>query len=130
MTAVPFPAGTENFSLLFLQGLWFKSRLERVLTAQHHSTTTVIAMISRGRGAQIINRTKFASLFRFFRVSVSSKSCDISVGIALGYGLDDWSSRVRSPTGAGNFSLHHRDQNSSGAHPVFYPVGNRDSPWG
>jgi hypothetical protein len=33
------------------------------------------------------------------------KSRDSSVGIALGYGLDDWISRVRFPVGAGNFSL-------------------------
>jgi hypothetical protein len=37
-----------------------------------------------------------------------------SVGIALGYGLDDRGSRVRFLTGAGNFSLHHRVQNGSG----------------
>jgi hypothetical protein len=31
------------------------------------------------------------------------KSRDSSVGIALGYGLDDRGSRVRFPAGAGNF---------------------------
>jgi hypothetical protein len=36
------------------------------------------------------------------------KSRDSSVGIALGYGLDDRGSRVRFPAEAGNFSLHHR----------------------
>jgi hypothetical protein len=36
------------------------------------------------------------------------KSRDSSVGIALGYGLDDLGSRVRFPEKAGNFSLHHR----------------------
>jgi hypothetical protein len=51
------------------------------------------------------------------------KSRDSSVGIALGYGLDDRGSRVRFPAGAGNFSLHHRVQNGSGAHPTFYPTG-------
>jgi hypothetical protein len=44
-----------------------------------------------------------------------------SVGIALGYGLNDRGSRVRFPAGAGNFSLHRRVQNGSGAHPVSYP---------
>jgi hypothetical protein len=34
------------------------------------------------------------------------KSRDSSVGIALGYGLDDRGSRVRFPARAGNFSLH------------------------
>jgi hypothetical protein len=51
----------------------------------------------------------------FSRISLISKSCDSSVGIALGYRLDDRGSRVRFPAGAGNFSLHHRDQNGSGA---------------
>jgi hypothetical protein len=46
---------------------------------------------------------------------------------ALGYGLDDRGSRVRFPAGSGNFSLHHRVQNGSGAHPTSYPVGTRDS---
>jgi hypothetical protein len=54
-------------------------------------------------------------------------ACDSSVGIALGYGLDDRGSRVRFPAGAGNFSLHHRVQNGSGAHPASYPMGTRGS---
>jgi hypothetical protein len=41
-----------------------------------------------------------------------------SVGIALGYGLDDRGSRVRFPAAAGNFSLHHRVQNGSGGKVV------------
>jgi hypothetical protein len=52
---------------------------------------------------------------------------DSSVGIALGYGLDDRGSRVRFPAGAGNFSLHHRVQNGTGAHPASYPMGTRGS---
>jgi hypothetical protein len=56
-----------------------------------------------------------------------NKSRDSSVGIALGYGLDDRGSTVRFPGGAGNFSLHHRVQNGSGAHPASYPVGMRGS---
>jgi hypothetical protein len=51
------------------------------------------------------------------------KSRDISVGIALGYGLKDRGSRVRFPAGAGNFSLHHCVQNGSGAHPASCPMG-------
>jgi hypothetical protein len=51
------------------------------------------------------------------------RSRDSSVGIALGYGLDDRGSRVLFPAGAGNFSLHHRVQISSGAHPVSYLMG-------
>jgi hypothetical protein len=55
------------------------------------------------------------------------KSRDSSVGIALGYGLDEWGSRVRFLAGAGNFSLHHRVQNGSGVHPASYPTGTRGS---
>jgi hypothetical protein len=55
------------------------------------------------------------------------ESRDSSVGVALGYGLDDRGSRVRFPAGAGNFTLHHRDQNGSGAHPASYPMGTRGS---
>jgi hypothetical protein len=50
-----------------------------------------------------------------------------SVGTALGHGLDNRGSGVRFPAGAGNFSLHHRVQNGSGAHPASYPMGTRDS---
>jgi hypothetical protein len=45
----------------------------------------------------------------------------------LGYGLDDWGSRVRFLVGAGNFFLEHRVQNGSGAHPASYPMGTRGS---
>jgi hypothetical protein len=55
------------------------------------------------------------------------QSRDSSVGIALGYGLDDRASRFRFPAGVGNLSLHHRVQNSSGAHTASYPMGNRGS---
>jgi hypothetical protein len=56
-----------------------------------------------------------------------SQSRDSSVGIALGYGLDDRGSKVRFPAGAGNLSLHHRVRNGSGAHPSSYPMGIRGS---
>jgi hypothetical protein len=36
-------------------------------------------------------------------------------------------SGVRAPAGAGNFSLHHRVQTNSGAHPASYPMGTRSS---
>jgi hypothetical protein len=55
------------------------------------------------------------------------KGRDGSIGIALGYGLDDRCSRVRFSAGAGNFFLHHRVQNGSGAHPASYPMGTRGS---
>jgi hypothetical protein len=53
-----------------------------------------------------------------------------SVGIALGYGLDDRGSTVRFPVGTGDFFLHHRLQNGSGAHPASYPMGTRGSSLG
>jgi hypothetical protein len=59
---------------------------------------------------------------------VTTDSRDSSVSnVALGYGLDDRGCRVRLPVGAGNFSLHHRVQNGSGAHPASYPMGTRGS---
>jgi hypothetical protein len=41
--------------------------------------------------------------------------------------LEDRGFRVRFPAGAGNFSLHHRVHNGSGAHPASYPVDTRGS---
>jgi hypothetical protein len=43
------------------------------------------------------------------------------------YGLDDGGSRVRFQAGAGNFSLHHRVQNGSGAHPASYRMHTKGS---
>jgi hypothetical protein len=48
-----------------------------------------------------------------------------SIGMALGYGLDDRGYRVRFPAGAGIFSPQHRVQNGSGANPASNPVGHR-----
>jgi hypothetical protein len=62
------------------------------------------------------------SLFFFFLVHEIIKSRDSSVGIVLGYGLNDRGSRVQFPTGAGNSSLYHRIQNGSGAHPASYTM--------
>jgi len=45
----------------------------------------------------------------------------------LGYELDDRGSRFRFPAEAENFSLHHRVQNGSGAHPASYPMGTGGS---
>jgi hypothetical protein len=59
-------------------------------------------------------------------VSPALLHCHVSVGIALGYGLDDRRSRVRFPVGAGS-SLHRRLQNGSEAHPASCPVGTRGS---
>jgi hypothetical protein len=62
--------------------------------------------------------------------SMKRWSRDSSVGLTLGYGLDNRGSRVRFPVGAGNFSLHHRVQDGSGAHSASYQMGTRSSfPW-
>jgi hypothetical protein len=45
----------------------------------------------------------------------------------LGYGLDDWGSRVQFPAGAENFSLYCPIQNDSGTHPASYLMGNMGS---
>jgi hypothetical protein len=41
--------------------------------------------------------------------------------------LDTRGSRVPFSAEAGNFSLHYRVQNGSGAHLVTYPMGTEDS---
>jgi hypothetical protein len=64
---------------------------------------------------------------KILKCFLTLESRDSSVGIALGYGLDDWGSRVRFPAEAGNFSLHHRARNGSGTHPTSYPMGTRGS---
>jgi hypothetical protein len=64
------------------------------------------------------------------RTYILVASHDISVGIALGHGLDDRGSRVPFAAGAENFSLHHRVQNGSGSHSTSYPMGTRGLfPW-
>jgi hypothetical protein len=47
----------------------------------------------------------------------------ISVCTASGYGLKDWMIGFLFPAWAGNFSLHHRVQTGSEAHPASYPMG-------
>jgi hypothetical protein len=44
-----------------------------------------------------------------------------SAGLRAGWSV------VRVPSGSGTFSLHHRIQISSGAHPASYPMGTRSS---
>jgi hypothetical protein len=71
-------------------------------------------------------------LCKSLSVSCPGELCQIIVPtsfdiIALAYGLDDQGSRVPFPSGAGNFSLHHRVQNGSGTHPASYSMGTRGS---
>jgi hypothetical protein len=69
----------------------------------------------------------FSYIYIYIYIYIYRKSRDSSVDIALDYGPDDRGSRVRFPARAGNFSLHHRVQNGSGAHPASYPMGIRGS---
>jgi hypothetical protein len=69
----------------------------------------------------LLNTPVHIVFFNLINLSCSW-SRDSSVGMALGYGLDDRGSRIRFLAGAGNFSLRHRVQNGSGAHPASYPM--------
>jgi hypothetical protein len=82
-------------------------------------------IISINHSLRIVSRCP--SIFYLCNSFDILQSHDSPVGIALGYGLNDRDSRVRFPAGAGNFSLHHRVPNGSGAHPTSYPVGTEDS---
>jgi hypothetical protein len=69
-----------------------------------------------------------ATTTHVFVICVSLISNDnLLAGTALGYGLDDRGSRVRFLAGTGTFSLHHRIQNNSGAHPASYTMVTRGS---
>jgi hypothetical protein len=57
-----------------------------------------------------------------FTYTTTAMRRDSLVGIATGYGLNDRMIGVRFLAGTGNFSLLHRVQTSSGAHPAFYPM--------
>jgi hypothetical protein len=65
---------------------------------------------------------------RFRRLcKVEKHKLRFPVGIALGYGLDDWGSRFWFPAGAANFSFHHCIQNGSGVHSASYPMDTSGS---
>jgi hypothetical protein len=51
------------------------------------------------------------------------KKLHVLIDSLIGIGLDDRGSRVQFSAGAENFSLHHRVQRGSGAHPASYPMG-------
>jgi hypothetical protein len=71
-------------------------------------------------------RKAFVQLVLLIILFVKFKSRDSSVGIVTDYGLDDRMVGFRIPARAGNFSLHHRDQTDSGAHPASHSMGT----WG
>jgi hypothetical protein len=69
-------------------------------------------------------QTYFQKLFLLTTISRAVIAQSVSLP---GYGLDDRGSRVRFPARAGNFSLHHRVQNGSGAHPASYRMTTKGS---
>jgi hypothetical protein len=54
-------------------------------------------------------------------------SRDGSIDLAISYGLNKRMIGVRFAAGAGNFSVRHHVQTSSGAHPASYPMGTEGS---
>jgi hypothetical protein len=82
--------------------------------------------IPRPAGNRILEpRSSSPARYRPSNSGSPSHTCIII--IYLHHTLDNGGSRVRFPAGAGNFSLHHRVQNGSGAHPASYPMGTRSS---
>jgi hypothetical protein len=93
-------------------------------TSHFYRSRNFITMFTRGRHWFL----SWARLTQSISVrSLITLSRENSVGVALGHGLDDRGSRVLFRVGAENFSLRHRVQNVSGAHPASYPMGNRGS---
>jgi hypothetical protein len=86
-----------------------------------HSWFSAHSLPDRGVTDLMPTRSSFSVTNRYAQSRYSS------VGIALGYGLDDRGSRVWFPAGTANFSLHHRVQNGSGAHPASYQMSTRGS---
>jgi hypothetical protein len=72
-------------------------------------------------------RNLFPDFYIQFHCVILKDIRNNSVGIKLGYGLDERGSRVWFPAGAGSFPLHHRVQNRSGDHPASYEMGTRGS---
>jgi hypothetical protein len=63
-------------------------------------------------------------LLLFYSITARAR---VSVCVCVCMGLDDRGSRIRFSAGAGNFSLYHRVQNGSRAHPASYLMGTMGS---
>jgi hypothetical protein len=98
------------------------------LGGRSRTLTAMSPVSSCGGLSQTIFQVEVLWVVPLCSVVVGYHRHDSSVGIALGYRPDDRGSRVRFLAEAGNFSLHHRVQNGSGAHPASYPVGTRKRP--
>jgi hypothetical protein len=108
-------------------GSWWKHRLWKEFLTAFRLARPVTCLMHRDRSASNIHDTVLCRRRRNTRRNICPPGRDSSVGIALGYGLDDLGSRVRFPAVAGNYFLHHRLQNGSGAHQAFYLMGTRGS---
>jgi hypothetical protein len=58
-----------------------------------------------------------------WQYGLTYRSRDSSVGIATGYGLDDWGTGVSVPVGSW-ISLLYVVQIGAGFHTAFYPIGS------
>jgi hypothetical protein len=100
-----------------------------ILQAQVHWVSNDLAVT-----AGLFNCSTLLFMLWIFHIGNLRGHTEIFVaGIARWYttGLRDGWSGVRAPAGTGNFSLHHRLQTGSGAHPASYPMGIRGFfPWG
>jgi len=72
----------------------------------------------------IIRETEGGYDIEILGIKWSEKNRDSSVGIGLGYELDDRGSKILFSAGTGNFPPRHRVQTGFGTHPIFYPMGN------
>jgi hypothetical protein len=110
------------------EGLGIRTNLRLPFTLDHQESLQNSALITLFRRSlrdsqQYIQYYQPRLCNRINNGTSEEKSRDSSFGIALGYGLNDRSYRVRFPAGAGNFSLHHRVQNGSAPpHPPIQRV--------
>jgi hypothetical protein len=79
------------------------------------------------RGGIILQKFKRREFFVAIFFSPSSTNLGAEIAQWYSDGLRAGWSVVRVPVVAGNFSLHHRVQHGSGAHPASYPMGTRGS---
>jgi hypothetical protein len=97
-------------SLLFTGHMLWNNLWDMKVRAQFLIRSIISVMCSLCRDLELYEPV----VLQYAEVIGRGESRDGSVGIALGYGLDDRDARVRFRSGAGNFSLHHRAQNGSG----------------
>jgi hypothetical protein len=111
----------------------------QAITNCHYGNQAYFRIILRFSDSQFLAfkwkpTTKLCSSARQFNYSHECYRDWVKVGMKIEpYGLDDRGSRIRFPAGTGNFSLHHRVQNGSGAHPMgtrgSFPEGKAAGSW-